>query len=425
MLQTKYKTNSLMRCKNLGFVIPLSSGLALLLGLVAVINPSTDIIYALENANGAVSNDNGINTTSAQADTTTSLIIDTPKLTTAGEVGELLTMSSNVSVSATSIDSYTLQISGNPQLEGPTNITTTTNDATSLDDNTWGYSWNGSSYSGITNTPTTIDTSGVNNYTVNYTKPLTFAVKFGDSAEAGHYKTQVNLLLTAAPRKVASWDELQYMQDMNSGACEEAPLKMVKKLIDIRDDSEYAIIKYSDGKCWMQDNLRIVNKEISADNSDLETGTFIIPASSLSNFNDASNSHAYISGVNGYYNWYTATAGHGTSSVSSSTLNESICPKGWKLPTSNDLALFASSEGITSSSLSKIRSSPYNFTHIGYIVKNGLRTDTNESFWWSSTAGSTSELVIGVYINYNYSYVYFPTTTQRYYGAAIRCIARS
>ena len=34
-----------------------------------------------------------------------------------------------------------------------------------------------------------------------------------------------------------------------------------------------------------------------------------------------------------YYNWYAATAGTGTCSMSSGNATASICPKGWRLPT--------------------------------------------------------------------------------------------
>lgn len=194
-----YQTNSLMRCKYLSFVIPLSSILTLFLIISSIfVLPwcNDNAVYAVE----------GI---SPLTDTpSASLSIANPTLSNAGKAGELVTMSSNVSVNAILINSYNLQISGNPVLEGPSTINATSTVATAeeLGNDTWGYSWNNGSYKGINTSNATIANDGVSSTgSVSYTRPLTFAAKFSQDAEAGHYKTKVNLLLTATPKTLVTY----------------------------------------------------------------------------------------------------------------------------------------------------------------------------------------------------------------------------
>lgn len=199
---------SCSRIARLVNLIPLASILALaLLGISMVSLPwddSSNVAYAVDNEVAPLAN-----TPSASLSYSGSL-----ELSNSGSIGEgsndaIITMSSNITVSATLINNYNLQISGTPELEGPSNITASTNTtstAEGLDDNTWGYSWNNGSYKGITTSNTTIANDSIDsNGSVSYTKPLTFAAKFNKDAEAGHYKTKVNLSLTATPKTLTTY----------------------------------------------------------------------------------------------------------------------------------------------------------------------------------------------------------------------------
>ena len=92
----------------------------------------------------------------------------------------------------------------------------------------------------------------------------------------------------------------------------------------------------------MVQNLRLVgSRTLTSANSDV-TSNFTLPASAGGNWGEASDSlHLYDSGNTNYgvyYNWYTATAGTGTGSMTSvsatnlTNASSSICPKGWRLP---------------------------------------------------------------------------------------------
>ena len=143
----------------------------------------------------------------------------------------------------------------------------------------------------------------------------------------------------------------------------------ITALTDTRDNSTYAIAKYSDGECWMMENLRLdlsdTNVSINNYNTNRPTSGFmdkanLHPASSNSfclndnadcidrllfnnnnlnrnlnpdpDANDAGSSW-YSYGI--YYNYYTATAGNGGFNLKTrgAVVNGDICPTGWKLPT--------------------------------------------------------------------------------------------
>lgn len=129
-----------------------------------------------------------------------------------GDNNTIISMTNNITISANLINSYNLQIvsgTANTALEGPSAIKATTfsvSTAEGLANNTWGYSWNNGNYKGISTSGTTIANDGISAAgSVNYTRPLTFAAKFDKDADAGHYKTKVNILLTATPKALTTY----------------------------------------------------------------------------------------------------------------------------------------------------------------------------------------------------------------------------
>ncbi len=127
---------------------------------------------------------------------------------------------------------------------------------------------------------------------------------------------------------------IKKMQDMTTDVCTKAVANSTGELEDIRDGSIYTVGKLSDGKCWMTQNLRLTNKAITSADSDV-SANFTVPSSVLWTDTSYTAPHAYYNNDTTYgacYNWYTATAGTGTNSVSSGDASSSICPKGWRLP---------------------------------------------------------------------------------------------
>ncbi len=141
---------------------------------------------------------------------------------------------------------------------------------------------------------------------------------------------------TYAARKTLS--NITTMQEMTTDICNNSALGQSNTLIDIRDNSTYTVARLSDGNCWMTQNLRIIDKEITPEDSDV-IENFTIPPSALWASTNIDESHAYYDNdtdYGAYYNWYTATVGTGTSELTEGNAESSICPKGWHLPTSEE-----------------------------------------------------------------------------------------
>ncbi len=166
----------------------------------------------------------------------------------------------------------------------------------------------------------------------------------------------------------AYWQTPYTMQQFANGTADTTCTKLNigerVTLIDARDSQEYTVAKLKDNKCWMTKNLNLAGGTIlSSDTTDFVTndpnytlpttngwttadnGTkLVMPESSASGFSD--NNYAYVYNSNSehcgnnspcysYYSWDAATLGSGRSiSTGNTNVSYSICPKGWRLPTS-------------------------------------------------------------------------------------------
>ncbi len=396
--------------------------------------------------------------TSRAASPSAALTVSDTNLTTQTVPGEVAYLSSNITYSANDIESYSLKISyasGSNALKGDSSSASTITGAggktpANMSSNTWGYALADANANNTTLTYNTMPAYGSGTTIVSgnaesvptTTKKLVFASKFAESATSGHYRTKVLLSLTATPKVVAGLDSITYMQEMTGEVCKQTPQKLKdqtiptggsKVLIDKRDNSTYTVARLEDGNCWMTQNLRIVNKTITPADSDVTTN-YTIPASSLSGF---SSSNYYANQVyyannttNGaYYSWTAATAGTGTSSVTSGDAPSSVCPKGWKLPPNSgngSYTNFTSAAGITNSAdgSNKIRSAPYNFPYAGDVRDSSLNVVGSYGNYWSRTVDSSNS-------QYAYRLVFLSSNVLpadsyfRYYGFSIRCVATS
>ena len=253
-----------------------------------------------------------------------------------------------------------------------------------------------------------------------------------------HYGLSVRCIAEDEPRAI---HDLANMQEMHSRICVNTttPLKTAteldtdgshhgdpnyvptKTLTDTRDNNTYTVSKLADGRCWMTQNLRIVNKTITPADSDV-TANYTIPASSISGFESYDTSNAYIDGGDGFYTWYTATAGTGTQSMSSGNTAVSICPKGWRLPTGGNSNSEFQALYSNYNSSSALMSNPVSLTLSGYVGSSSRYHQGSSGFYWSSTvdsSGSAYDLRLGTSAvnpanHYNY----------KHSGFSVRCIAR-
>ncbi len=370
----------------------------------------------------------------------------------------------NVTLSGSYVKDYTLSIkAGSANLTMPSGANSSTSTisgvgsgtvGSSMSANKWGYAvaeTSNTNYAGLTykTTPTNATTilSGAGNTesstSMNVSKQLVFAAKFGDEATPGKYSASITLSATATP-KALTMSNITDMQDMTPEICANSSAGQTAALKDNRGTSpiSYKIIKMNDGTCWMAENLRLMNTTINSTNSDMASGSFTIPASSTSNFGSGMSTtdgyapHAYYNNdtvYGAYYNWYTATAGAGSSSVSSGDVSTSICPKGWKLPAYDGTGSFYNiingTNGYKSSWTTVNGKSGYKFGYnsndafwpaAGGVNSGSLDGAGSYGSYWSRRAGNASD---AYRLYFNSSGVNPRNYNVRYYGYSVRCVA--
>jgi uncharacterized protein (TIGR02145 family) len=327
-----------------------------------------------------------------------------------------------------------------------------------------------------------------NNTNVNRTFAISFATKIGNDKPADTYSNQVTLSVTSSPMEVAKIDDfgIENMQQMTTTVCANAKDtngngEIATQLKDTRDGKYYWVSKLADGKCWMTQNLDLdlsTSKTLTTVDSDVpaagykpayDTATTASDSTiladntgqrswSLGNYritnpntssdcgypkNNASqctgqftayntpttangdvNAH-YILG--NHYQWNAATAGTG-GLITSGQATNSICPKGWRLPTSNsggELETLVNKLGGTSAT-NNVTQAPFYGVRGGYVYQNTnylLLGAGYEGGYWSSIPDSNSPYAYNLYFS-GPSNIIPSNDYGRYYGLSVRCIAR-
>ena len=343
----------------------------------------------------------------------------------------------------------------------------------------------------------TKDTSDTNSANDTYT--LSFGAKVDTMTASGAYSNTLTIAVVAEPKKISSLTELTYMQEMTPEICVNSQENDTARLIDSRDGKYYWVAKLKDGNCWMTQNLALdlsVDTPLTAEDSDVtnawvpqwstvsdstigtmdNTGTLswnlgnyvsasptsweqcgaesvdspawcstFVDVSNMAPMEEISGSGAIVSDgyydahylVGNYYQWSTATAGTGDS-LTSANASGSICPKGWKLPTSNDaesgsFAYLINLYGYSSGS--DLVAQPLYYVNSGSISINRWSSAPQtrapsrsgvslamDGHYWSSTAYSSTSYAY--YLYFNSGNVYPSGNGSRYNGYSVRCLAR-
>ena len=313
--------------------------------------------------------------------------------------------------------------------------------------NSWGYSLNNTDFNQI---PKKASEKQIKNITTLPTSAdlkttIHFGVKIDTTISSGRYFADILFTAIAHENPIPPKGifTISTMQQMSTDICSATttPKKEsttldtdgshhgdpnyvpTKTLTDTRDNNTYTVSKLADGKCWMTQNLRIINKTITPADSDV-TSNYTIPASNLSGFDNYDTSNAYVDNTyGGYYTWYTATAGTGTQSLSTEGYNTavSICPKGWRLPTSRNSTSDFQILYNNYNSSSALRSSPVNLTLSGFVYSSSMSNQGSDGWCWSSTVYSSS---YAYNLGLNSSGVLPSNFSDKYYGFSVRCVAR-
>ncbi len=202
--------------------------------------------------------------------------------------------------------------------------------------NSWGYSLDDTDYSPIPTSENSTRIRSIEHLPAG--NELTTSIRFGTKVDStlasGFYSDDVVFSAVA----IAPPAPLLTMQGFDDSILPNNGDSI--RLVDSRDGTIYGVARLADGRVWMTENLRIADKTITSNDSNIPAGeTFTIPASEISAFTVGNDSGAvYVGDENrAFYNFYTATAGWGTYDRGEEEISpKDICPKGWRLPRSSD-----------------------------------------------------------------------------------------
>ena len=318
--------------------------------------------------------------------------------------------------------------------------------------NAWGYSLNSTDFSAV---PAKTSTKKIKDITTLPTTPelkttVHFGAKVDTTLDSGRYKADILFTAVAHPNppKAQGIFLISSMQDMRPEICaiNTTPNKTATQLdtngshhgdpnyvptvtlTDTRDNNTYTVSKLADGKCWMTQNLRIAGKTLTPADSDVRNN-YNLPASTHSTDNVYDWPGVYVSPQNnGYYGLNIAIADDWTSS-GGRTITQgqrenlySICPKHWRLPTTDannsDFHILYDNYN----SLTALTASPMNLTLAGHVYGEEEPSIGSFGNYWSSTAAN--------YLSFSSYSVELSTdggnwdADGSYYGRSIRCVAR-
>ena len=292
--------------------------------------------------------------------------------------------------------------------------------------------------------------------------------------------------VVANPAIITSLTQLTYMQDMTPEICASSTENDTTRLTDIRDGKQYWVAKLPDNNCWMTQNLdlditngtpltpddsdvssswnppRSTEKNGTVTSNSIDTETYswdfgLYVKNNPDDYDSYCNNVKTMSGCNGWtdatdltpaetewtgsvdntvsgntydahflignlYQWNAATAGTGGADVVGEDATDSICPKGWQLPTSNNSNSGSFGGLVGSLNSTTITQAPYYFNPSGYVFWGSLRAAGRRGFYWSSTADSNTH---DAYLLLFGSGDVSPSgINDRYVGQLVRCLAR-
>ena len=234
-------------------------------------------------------------------------------------------------------------------------------------------------------------------------------------------------------------------------------------LYDMRDGQAYTVALLADSKYWMTKNLNLAGgTALSSTDTDMPDGYTLptangfganntLPASDNTGFGDNIMAYVYNTGKNtdtctspgcySYYSWTAATLGSGLSiSTENTDAPYSICPKGWRLPTSGkssnngwkrgDFYQLATTYGANLSSNYYQSAATFynnagpgttpNFLLAGGYVGGSFGAGGDWGGYWSST--SYSDAGGARYFAFGPSYVASTNDSGRAMGWPVRCL---
>ena len=326
--------------------------------------------------------------------------------------------------------------------------------------NSWGYSLDGTNYYAMSGSSNVAKIKEIDHAPVNEEGKTTinFGVKIDTSFPSGDYVKTMLFTAFGHDTTTRAFSGITTMQAMTPEVCaaETTPSASARLatyvhtddtnyipsayLTDVRDGKRYSIRKYADGSCWMDETLKYnfsgKNGTINSVTSDLNTmdtwapndETLELSASQAVKYKTGYALSMYIKDYGYYYyTWLSATAGGSGS--------DSICPKGWTLPSNSEsgagtFSAFVNAYNFPQSEAGAkdIMSTVMPFTNTGFFnYSTGKVSYKNtEGRFWSMDASNASD-AYGFYVatDKRLNNVYYKkVTSNKAYGMTVVCVAR-
>lgn len=310
------------------------------------------------------------------------------------------------------------------------NFTGTNLGLTEIPMNSWGYRPKNTSNAIII--PPASNPTKVADYNTSTTSTdgsgtvLQIGVRVNNSIASGYYSKDVKF-------SMVTHEPIIPIQDFD---CASLDTGDEIRVTDTRDSNQYMIAKLNDGRCWMTENLRLKNKTITNEDSDISAASYTVPDSVETIYRDFYEPYVYDTentSYGMYYNHIVASAGTQAGQNDFTELSYSICPKGWKIPSADEWQVMYNAHSITDSAEGSViaRATPINLIYSGHYVtdgsdddgKSGVSDQGEMGVWWTGTAGMTGGRRVAAAITDTSVTRY--KWTYRVNGNAIRCIRRN
>jgi uncharacterized protein (TIGR02145 family) len=333
-----------------------------------------------------------------------------------------------------------------------------------MEANTWGFSLDATNFSKIpaNGSAATIKSTNVPMTAASETTAVTFGAKIGNLTSGTYTDSVLFTIYTNGAPDDPDFYGITEMQDFGPEVCSTVTTPKATAttfdwdgshrdddnyvprtvLTDTRDDSTYLISKLADGNCWMSQNLELklnTGTTLTSATTDLNTKTSWTPENNTIETSPAENSwpsnltqatsaaysfypiasDRYYQGGNTksseptgtgaeygwektgiYYNWYAATAGSGVNTEEVGTVNDSICPKGWTLPSKENNKSWQnlfSAYNIDKSQAAM--ANPINMLKAGIRYYYGYRDADDQGsygYYWTNTGKNTTQAYLAV-----------------------------
>ena len=251
-----------------------------------------------------------------------------------------------------------------------------------------------------------------------------YMLMLGDSAYAFHGSPNFSLGRSQSLGGSLRCIRDTSMQNFSSADAAAMAEGATTTLTDRRDGKQYNVAKIN-GDVWMTQNLRFTGTDLNPIDTNVSTASTI----SYSQLDSTDCSSDEVTGdsmtipcvkegtdANGnptaWYNYAAASAGSIIGEKSELEAVDSICPKGWRLPTNTE------QQGIANDTYKAL----YNPVASGtYIGGDTMPTLSNAAWWWSSTAFNEYNRR---YMNFNGSSGSLTAVgrSYRFWGYNVRCI---